>query len=69
MADLLAENYLFPEVGERVAGHLRTRLTKDTAAQAINPITGKKWQSAGVIPDIEMPAEHALYLWCSFPRT
>ena len=29
-------------------------------ARAINPITGKNWQGTGVIPDIEVPVEHAL---------
>ena len=29
-------------------------------SQAINPVTGRNWQGTGVIPDIEVPVEHAL---------
>ena len=42
--------------GFRVLAHLEATIP---VARGVNPISGTNWEGTGVIPDIEVPAEHA----------
>ncbi|GIH76882.1 S41 family peptidase [Planobispora longispora] len=45
-----------PGVRYRVGAHLKSAVP---CGRAINPVTGTNWEGTGIVPDIDLPAEHA----------
>jgi len=43
IADLIAGKFVFPETGEKIAGHLRERIAKDDSYRGLSPAEFAEW--------------------------
>jgi len=43
IADLIAGKFVFPETGEKIAGHLRERIAEDDSYRDLSPAEFAEW--------------------------